>query len=345
MAYISFQPNDYFSTKLYTGNGSTNAQTGVGFKPDMCWWKMRSGTEEHALGDAVRTAGYIVKPNSSDAQAQSASYFASFDSDGFTLGSDTKTNGNGSTYASWNWRASNTTAVSNTDGSITSTVSASTASGFSIVKYTGTGSNATVGHSLGVAPQTVWIKKLTSGGGNEGFYTYWKAIGAGNQMTLAGNDASSSGGSLFNSTDPTSSVFSVGTHNSTNYSGGEYIAYCFTPIKGFSAINSYSGNGNADGVYQHLGFSASWIMIKRTDSTASWVIFDNKRLGYNVANYQLYANSTSAEGNNVLLDITSQGFKCRANHLDVNGSGASYIYMAFAEAPLVSSNGVPAVAR
>ena len=155
MAYTTINKStDYFNTKLYTGNGSTNAITGVGFQPDMCWWKMRSGIEEHALGDAVRGAGYIVKPNSTDAQAQSASYFSSFDSDGFTLGSDDKTNKNTSTYASWNWKA-NGAGSSNTEGDITATVSANTTSGFSIIKFTSAGSvSQSYGHGLNAVSYT-----------------------------------------------------------------------------------------------------------------------------------------------------------------------------------------------
>ena len=183
MAYTTINKStDHFNTKLYTGNGSTNAITGVGFEPDMCWWKMRSGTEEHALGDAVRGAGYIVKPNSSDAQAQSASYFASFDSDGFTLGSDTKTNGNGSTYASWNWKA-NGQGSSNTDGSINTTyTSASTTSGVSIIQYTGNStSGATIGHGLGAVPKVFMCKKTNSSGDSWRVYTAM----TGNQSQLA----------------------------------------------------------------------------------------------------------------------------------------------------------------
>jgi hypothetical protein len=159
MAYTTInKPSEYFNTKLYTGNGSTNAITGVGFQPDMCWWKMRSGVEEHALGDAVRGATKIVKPNATSAEATSSSYFTSFDSDGFTLGSDSKTNANSSTYASWNWKA-NGAGVSNTDGDIASTVSANTTSGFSIVKYTGNATDgATVGHGLGASPACGYLK-------------------------------------------------------------------------------------------------------------------------------------------------------------------------------------------
>ena len=223
MAFINFQPKDYFNTKLYTGNGSTNAITGVGFQPDMCWWKMRSGTEDHALGDAVRGAGYIVKPNSTAAQAQSASYFASFDSDGFTLGSDTKTNGNGSTYASWNWKA-NGAGSANTDGSINSTVSANNTSGFSIVKYTGTGSAGNVGHGLSTAPTFLINKAL----GVQDFFVGCSAIGFTKFLKITSTNGASTNSGLWNDTAPTTDHFTINSGNgNTNASGVDYITYCF----------------------------------------------------------------------------------------------------------------------
>ena len=343
MAYISFQPKDHFNTKLYTGNATDDtAITGVGFQPDWLWGKNRTDSTNHYFIDAVRGVTKEINSNNTDVEGTDATLIKSFDSDGFTLGNGSL-NQSSKDFVTWNWKA-NGQGSSNTDGSINTTyTSANTTSGFSIVKYTGTGSNATVGHGLGAVPKMIIIKCLQQ---THWWFVYHSAVGNTKKLNLnTTNDSGSASANYWNNTTPTSSVFSVGTETGVNQSGQDYIAYCFSQKSGFSSMGSYTGNGNADGVYQHLGFSASWLMIKRTDSSASWVIFDNKRLGYNVANYQLYANSTSTEGNNVLLDITSQGFKCRANHLDVNGSGATYIYMAFAEAPLVSSNGVPAVAR
>ena len=346
MAYISFQPSDHFNTKIFTGNGSTQSITGVGFEPSLTWIKNRDHANHNVLFDAVRGGSKVIYANLANAEA-TASGVTAFDSDGFTLGNDSDTNRNTNSHASWNWLA-NGQGSSNTDGSINTTyTSANTTSGFSIVKYTGTGSNATVGHGLGVAPKMIMVKQTNTSRDWAVYHKFSNPDGTGAQyyMHLNNADARASNSAFWNNTDPTSSVIHLGSNHNTNGSGGTYIAYCFAEKQGYSKFGSYTGNGNADGVYQHLGFSASWLMIKRTDSSASWVIFDNKRLGYNVANYQLYANSNTSYGNNVLLDITSQGFKCRANHLDVNGSGATYIYMAFAEAPLVSSNGVPAVAR
>jgi len=341
MAYISFQPSDYFNTKIFTGNGSTQSITGVGFQPDWVWIKNRDHANHNVFFDAVRGGSKVIYANLTNAEA-TASGVTAFDSDGFTLGNDSDTNRNTNSHASWNWKA-NGAGSSNTDGSITSTVSASTTSGVSVVKWTGSGGNATIGHGLGAVPKMIIVKSLAN---TTSWMVYHSAIGNNSEIYLNGTNAAAGSSTAWQDTDPTSSVFYVagGGGDGVNASG-DYIAYCFAEKKGFSKFGSYVGNGSASGTFIYTGFKPSFIMIKRTDSTASWVMFDNKRLGYNVANYQLYANSTSTEGNNVLLDITSQGFKCRANHLDVNGSGASYIFMAFAEEPLVSSNGVPATAR
>jgi len=341
MAYISFQPKDYFNTKIFTGNGSTQSITGVGFQPDWVWIKNRDHANHNVFFDAVRGGSKVIYANLTNAEA-TASGVTAFDSDGFTLGNDSDTNRNTNSHASWNWRA-NGAGSSNTDGSITSTVSASTTSGFSVVKWTGSGGNATIGTGLNAVPKMIIVKSLAN---TTSWMVYHSAIGNNSEIYLNGTNAAAGSSTAWQDTDPTSSVFYVagGGGDGVNASG-DYIAYCFAEKKGFSKFGSYVGNGSASGTFIYTGFKPSFIMIKRTDSTASWVMFDNKRLGYNVANYQLYANSTSTEGNNVLLDITSQGFKCRANHLDVNGSGASYIFMAFAEEPLVSSNGVPATAR
>ena len=347
MSYISFQPQDYFNTKLYTGNGSTNAITGVGFQPDMCWWKMRSGTEDHALGDAVRGAEYIVKPNSTDGQAQSASYFASFDSDGFTLGSDTKTNGNGSTYASWNWKA-NGQGSSNTDGSINTTyTSANTTSGFSIIKYTGNStSGATIGHGLGAVPKVFMCKKTNSSG--DSWRVYTAMTGNQSQLALDQTSAADSGNtSMWNSTTPTSSLITLGNHTGVNGNTDTFICYAFAEKTGFSKFGSYTGNGNADGTFIYTGFKPAFVMIKNTSATESWYIVDTKRPGYNTNNYYLLPNSSGAEGTSTSLatSLLSNGFKIENSDTSMNTSGQTYIYMAFAEAPLVSSNGVAATAR
>ena len=224
MAYISFQPKDYFNTKLYTGTGSSNAITGVGFQPDWTWIKCRTDAQNHALYDAVRGVQKKISSSSTAAEATATTELSAFGSDGFTVLTDGQVNASGQTYASWNWRA-NGQGSSNTDGTINTTyTSANTTSGFSISTYTGTGSNATIGHGLGSAPSVVICKQLNA---TQQWINYHKAIGATKYLHLNATDAAATSSTVWNDTDPTSSVFSVGTAANCNGSGNTYVAYCF----------------------------------------------------------------------------------------------------------------------
>ena len=353
MAQIN-KSTDYFNTVLNTGDDtSPKSITGVGFQPDLVWTKSRtSGTTNHTLFDSVRGAGSNkeLSSNSSTAeggnQSSNYGYLSSFDSDGFTatIGSIGANyfNQSGETYVNWNWLASNSTA-SNTDGSITSTVSANTTSGFSIVSYTGTGSNATVGHGLGATPKFVTIKNRTTSGWS--WKTHHVAITPSQRLHLNTTDGATTDTTAFNSTAPTSSVFSVGTSVGTNGSSDNMIAYCFSEKKGFSKFGSYTGNGSNDGPFIYTGFKPAWVMTKRTDSTSAWQMFDNTRSPSNPTDKRLKADENSAEDTNLERDFLSNGFKIRTNNATINGSGVSMIYMAFAENPLVGTNNIPATAR
>ncbi len=342
MAY-SINAKDYFNTVLYNGTGSSQSITGVGFQPDWLWQKQRSGSQDSRIFDAVRGGSKVIYSSLTNAESTDAQLITSFDSDGFTMGSSgTNVNDSGTTNVAWNWKA-NGQGSSNTDGTINSTyTSANTTSGFSIVQYTGTGSAATVGHGLGAVPKMILVKKTS---GSESWGVYHEGIGNTKFLQLNTNGTEGTSSGFWNNTTPTSSVFSIKSDGGTNASGQTYIAYVFTEKTGFSKFGKYTGYENTDGPFTYCGFKPGFIMIKRVDSAASWVIFDSKRLGYNVANYQLYANSSTSYGNNVLIDILSNGFKCKTIHADVNSNNSPYIYMAFAEAPLVGSNNVPATAR
>ena len=344
MAYTDIdKPSDYFNTKLYSGNASTQSITGVGFQPDFTWIKQRNGTGWHQWVDAVRGSGKRINSNDTGAEYNDVNGLTSFDTDGFSLGTSGDYNGSGNTQVSWNWLASNTTA-SNTDGSITSTVSANTTSGFSIVSYTGTGSNATVGHGLGVVPKMI-IVKLRSGAGD--WTVYNSNIGNTNFLRLNGTLASTSQATYWNNTTPTSSVFSVGSAGDVNTSSGTHIAYCFAEKKGFSKFGSYTGNDNADGPFIYTGFKPAFTILKRTDSADNWLMQDNKRKNpFNVVDTQLFPDLNNAESSSsAILDYCSNGFKIRKTGGNINASGGSYIYMAFAEQPLVGTNNIPATAR
>ena len=320
MAYISFQPQDYFNTKLYTGTGAENAVTGVGFQPDFTWLKNRATTNHHTLFDAVRGANKVIYSNLDAIQYTVTQELKSFDSDGFTVGTEASANGNGNGIASWNWLA-NGQGSSNTDGSINTTyTSASTTSGFSISTYTGTGSNATVGHGLGVAPSVVICKQLNA---TQQWINYHNSIGATKYLHLNDASAAATSSTVWNDTEPTSSVFSVGTAVNCNGSGNTYIAYCFAEKKGFSKFGSYTGNGNADGVFLYTGFKPAFIITKRTDSGDFWMMQDSARTPTNVANKYFQANDSAAESttNDVALDMLSNGFKLRNTGPHYNGSG------------------------
>ena len=350
MSYISFQPKDYFNTHLYSGNDTTNNQQ-VGLTPDLVWVKCRNNaTPSHYWVDKVRGDKKYISSNATTAEQTDSNTF-DLVSGGFNLaGGNGWTNLTGRTYASWNWKA-NGTGSSNTDGSITSTVSANTTSGFSIVKYTGTGSAATIGHGLGVAPKMIIAKNL---GDARSWGVYHASLGATQPIDLDGSGAAFSSSTYWNNTSPTTSVFSTGGGNNTG-SAFDFIAYCFAEKKGFSKFGSYTGNGNADGTFIFTGFKPAFVIFKKTSATGNWGLLDSTRSYANVANHTLAANLSDAEssfggGESVFgasnkVDIVSNGIKIREASDYNNASGATYIYMAFAEEPLVSSNGVPAVAR
>ena len=343
--YITFQPRDYYSTKLYTGTGATQAITGVGFQPDMTWIKARTATTNHQLGNSVAAQPYYyLKPNLESAEITSNSdTITSFDSDGFTMGNDGVINDNTITYASWNWKAGTTSGISG--GTITPTgYSFNTTSGTSIVRYTGNNtSGATVPHGLGAAPELILLKDLD---GTNSWQVY--SVGTGNTiyLSLDTSDSQSVSSNRWNDTSPTSTVFSLGDSAAVNGSGNDYMAFCFAPKKGSSAFGKYTGTGNIDGTFIYTGFRPAFVMIKGYDVSAlSWYLWDNKRLGYNPDNNLLYPNGTTVENSLDYIDILSNGFKFRTTDGEINGGGTNYIYSAFAEFPLVSSNDVPGVAR
>lgn len=339
MAQIN-KPNEYFNPVLYTGNESTNAIT-TGLANDFVWVKAKdSGGVNHYLFDSVRGVQKNLHSNTTDAEATEANTLTAFNSTGFTLGSDAQVNGSGQPHISWNWKAGGT-AVSNTDGSITSSVSANTTAGFSIVSYTGNGTgSATFGHNLGATPKVVIIKRTDVQDG----WQFW----FNNTIRLGLNVTNGDYGNNPISTSSTLVTTPSGVDTVWNTNGGSYISYCFAPKSGFSSMGQFTGNGNADGTFVYTGgMKPAWVMIKRTNAAQAWMMYDNKRSVFNTTNDILYANTSGAESvdNSVGIDFLSNGFKCRSGDDSINGSGDSYIFMCFAENPLVGTNGVPATAR
>ena len=340
-----------FNTVLYTGDGnSTKSISGVGFSPDWVWVKNRASTYDHALMDSVRgaSAAYLSSNNTASESTYGNIYgdFTSFDSDGFSVAEgsdatypDAAFNQSSEAYVAWNWLAG--TAFSNDAsatgvGTIDSEGQINTTAGFAILKWAGTGSNGTIAHGLNAAPELIIVK-------NRGETDEWPVLetvanGATHYLRLNGNYASTSTSVMWNNTAPTSSVFSLGTYEYVNASGENYISYIFHSVEGYSKVGSFLGNGNADGTFVYTGMAVSWLMVKRTDSTGNWAIYDKTRDTTNVMGSELFANLSNAEQSNSSdIDFLSNGFKMRRNYSENNSSG-SYIYLAFAEQPQKFSN-------
>ena len=348
MAYTGVNKStDYFNTKLYTGTGNSNAITGVGFQPDWTWIKGRSNAPDHFLFDAIRGATNSIRSNVNSGTYTNAQLLTAFGTDGFTVGTDGNVNTNGQTFVGWNWKA-NGAGSANTDGSINSTVSANNTSGFSIVKYTGTGSAGNVGHGLSTAPTFLINKSLAT----QDWFVGCSALGFTKFLKLNATSAASTNSGLWNDTAPTTDHFTINSGNgNTNASGVDYITYCFAEKQGFSKFGSYVGNGNVDGSFLYCGFKPAFIILKNTvDGAKNWEMLDNKRpsTGQNPADDILFPDTSDAESasqTDRLVDFVSNGFKIRGDSGQMNGNGEKSIFMAFAEAPLVGSNNVPANAR
>ena len=336
------KPSKYFNTITYTGTGASNARTGVGFQPDWVWIKGRSGATDHGLYDAVRGVQKQLESNTTTAETTETTGLTAFGTDGFTVGALAQLNTSSATYVAWNWLGANTT-VSNTSGSITSTVSANTTSGFSIVSYTGNlTAGATVGHGLGVAPKMIIIINRSLAGTER--LTYHASIGNGKYLALQSTAAQVGAVTIWGTSATTFTLAQA--YGDYNGSGNSHIAYCFAEIKGFSKFGSYTGNGNADGTFVYTGFKPAFIMTKSSSNAAYWVMEDSKRNTSNVVNLELFPNDSTAETNaSRPVDFLSNGFKIRHTDTTQNGSGYTYIYMAFAENPFVSSKGIPTTAR
>jgi len=330
-----------FAATLYTGNGAaqtiSNTVNGVSFQPDWIWAKPRSVANYHAVWDSVRGSNNLLYPNDTLANDAVTNLNMSVNSSGWSInGANSSFNPSGATIVGWQWKANGTPAVTNTSGSIPSTISANTTAGFSIITYTGTGANATVGHGLGVAPKMVIVKSRSVGGTATYSWAVWQASLAGTEYLILNTTAAkATAATVWNSTTPTSSVFSLGTDSIGNGSTVTYVAYCFAEIAGFSKFGSYTGNGSTDGPFIYLGFRPRWVLIKRTNATENWQLYDTSRNTSNVVGEYLLPNTSGAGATITVLDILSNGFKIRVDGTNpgVNASGSTYIYACFAENP------------
>jgi len=342
-----------FNTKLYTGNAGTQSITGVGFQPDWTWIKDRTAGFDHVLQDSVRGTTKIINSNQVYAEFTNSASITSFNSDGFTTGSYVATNNNNTPFVSWNWKAgtSFTNDASSTGiGNIDSAGSVNQDAGFSICSFTGNGSNSqTLKHGLSQAPELIILK--ARGQATYGWITYDAINGAGKYMVLNNTGAATADTGMWSNTAPTSSVFSLSNGGNvaiTNPNGVTMISYCFHSVQGYSKIGSYTGNGNADGTFVYTGFKPAWFMCKKYDAGGNWIMFDNKREPFNLNNDFLQADLSDAEvtGNSTIrCDFVSNGVKLRGANNAINTSGGTYIYLAFAENPFVTSTGIPSPAR
>ena len=323
-------PSEYFQTKLYTGTNNELVLTFDGnsdIQPNMIWTKNRGRAANHVLSDTVRGIGKGIYPDTTGAEGDT-NYISAIGSDGYTIVAtdSVEINRDDDTFVSWNWKESAT-------------------AGMDIVSYTGNATARTISHSLSAVPAWMIIKCRSESG--HSWKVYHRSIGATKTLALQNNSTPDDDANYHGDTEPTSSVFTIGSNGDVNDNGETFIAYLFAEKQGFSKFGSYIGNGQADGTYVHLGFSPAWIMRKKTSGTENWTIHDNKRDTHNVTFKRLLANDNGAEYDSASnqVDLLSNGFKCRANNDGGNADDGQYIYMAFAEQPFVTSTGVPATAR
>ncbi len=326
MAYTTIDdPTAYFQTVLYTGNATARSITNTGnsdLQPDWIWIKSRSTTHQPVLTDSVRGTGKELRSDTADPES-SLGNITAFNSDGFSIGTRGEVNNSGSNFVAWQWKK--------------------VAGVFDIQTYSGASNTRTISHNLGVVPKAMLFKRLDDGAW---IVYHVDAGGADKYLVLNTNAAVDTATTLFNNTVPTSSVFSVGNTNSTNGSDIDYVVYLFGNKQGVSKCGSYTGNGNADGPMIVTGMKPAWLLIKETTQTRNWVLYDNKRVGYNPNQYEFLPDTENVEDTSTTkVDLLSNGFKIRASHSTVNQSGETYIYIAFAENPFVTSTGVPATAR
>ena len=350
MAYTDIdKPSDYFVTKLYTGNAGTLNVTGVGFSPSLVWIKGRGYADSQVLTDTVRGTTKCLSSDSTTAEFTQTNGLTAFGGDGFTVGNWSAIN-RASTTVAWNWKAG-TSVSGDTTGSgtlKTYTGSVNTDAGFSITSFTGNGTiGHTIPHSLNAIPSMFIIKKYGGSGDStpRDWDVYHQSLGNTKVIFLNTTAAHSTSSEYWNDTTPTSSVITLGANDQINGNNNTYICYAFVEKKGYSKFGSYTGNGNANGTFVYLGFKPAFVMVKSTGGESNWQMSDNKRNTFNEVNKHLRANSSGAEFTNYPIDFLSNGFKLRATDTDTNGNGTTFIYMAFAENPFVTSTGVPATAR
>ena len=354
MAYTAVDDaSAHFQTLLYTGNGSSQTMTNDGnsdLQPDFLWIKQRSGTENHYLGNSSIANKFLNSDRTDTESTNIAGKELTYNSDGFAFaGSDSTWNGSSSTYVAWQWKANGGSRTTNAEdgNNPAGGYQANTTAGFSIVDYVGTGAAGTMAHGLGAAPDLIIIKNRDVSDAWAVYHSANTAAPETDYLVLNETDATADDDAYWNDTAPTSTVFTVNTAHNVNADGENYIAYCFRSVQGYSKFGIYTGNGDDDGTFVYLGFKPAWVLTKQNGGNNYWHIHDNKRNPFNVVGKELKANVTFVEadpaGGENNRDFVSNGFKFR--DYDHNNHAYTYIYMAFAESPFVTSTGIPATGR
>jgi len=347
MAYTNIDdPSAHFQAKGYAGNSVDNtAITNDGnsdLQPDLIWFaRYDTPADKFLLNSSTGVTKFLISSGTS-AEGTSTSLLKSFDTNGFSVGTNSNTNSSSSNYVAWQWKANGGTTSSNTDGSITSTVQANQDAGFSIVTYTTAGSTATIGHGLGAKPDVILLKKRN---GAISWYVRHVSTGTSYLNLNLTSAAVSNPTATWTTTEPTTSVYSIGTSSDFNINGGEYLAYCFAEKQGFSKFGKYVGNGSTDGSFIYTGFKPAVIILKRTDSAKNWNIITGATIQKNVIDERFNLNLGNIQSEGDWADFVSNGFKLRTTNASINASGGTYIFMAFAENPFTTSSGIPTTGR
>ena len=345
MAYSTIDdPTLYFNTVLYTGTGSEQTVSGVNFSPGLTWLKSRSNGQPNVLSDSVRGGNKQLYTADTQAETTYGQYLKSFNSDGFVLGTDSGINQSSQTFVSWNWKAGGS-ASNNTDGNKTISLSVNTTAGFSVGTYAGTGQDSTIGHGLGAVPDWLMIKNRSSGSRK---WQLWHngLTGTNKYLAIDRSDAELTDSASWDNTAHSNTVWNTYGSGEANQNGENFVCYAWTSIQGFSKFGSYTGNANANGPFIYTGFKPAWIMTKQINGGSSWIVHDNKRDPINTVTEYFTVEENDAAGTLAnSYDLCSNGFKVRTSNGDRNSNGDTFAYWAFAESPLVNSEGIPNNAR
>ena len=345
MAYSTIDdPTLYFNTVLYAGTGSEQTVSGVNFSPGLTWLKSRSNGQPNVLSDSVRGGNKQLYSADTQAETTYGQYLKSFNSDGFVLGTDSGINQSSQTFVSWNWKAGGS-ASNNTDGNKTISLSVNTTAGFSVGTYAGTGQDSTIGHGLGAVPDWLMIKNRSSGSRK---WQLWHngLTGTNKYLAIDRSDAELTDSASWDNTAHSNTVWNTYGSGEANQNGENFVCYAWTSIQGFSKFGSYTGNANADGPFIYTGFKPAWIMTKQINGGSSWIVHDNKRDPINTVTEYFTVEENDAAGTLAnSYDLCSNGFKVRTSNGDRNSNGDTFAYWAFAESPLVNSEGIPNNAR